>query len=127
MKIDCIYIVCYRGDVHFARPLVASIRQWYPKIPVVLVKDLLAGRFSTREIEETYRVSVLDTKRKRFGWCWAKLEPLFLPQRQRCLILDADIVFAGPVFNALEAYDDDFVVSLEETKEPRSSFMRQTF
>jgi len=127
VKIECIYVVCYRGDVRLVRTLVASIRRWYVNVPVVLIKDELAGTFSTREIERTWGATVLKTARVQYGWCWAKLEPLFLPGRQRCLILDADILFAGPVLGLLERQEEDIVVSREEVTDPRSDYMRRTY
>jgi hypothetical protein len=43
----------------------------------------------------------------------AKLEPLFLPRHERCLILESDVVVMGPVLERLEQYDEDFVVAYE--------------
>jgi lipopolysaccharide biosynthesis glycosyltransferase len=40
-----------------------------------------------------------------------KLEALFLPTKERCLILDSDIVFLGNLLGVLEQYDEDFVVA----------------
>jgi len=93
----------------------------------MLIKDLLAGPFSTREIEEMWGVSVLKTEMTRFGWAWAKLEPLFLAEKQRCLVLDADILFVGPVLGVLEPHNEDFVVSPEETGEPGSAFIKRNY
>jgi hypothetical protein len=40
----------------------------------------------------------------------AKLEPLFLPTRERCLILDSDVLFMGRVLDKLQRHEEDFVV-----------------
>ena len=45
-----------------------------------------------------------------FGWGYSKLEPLFLPQRSKFLVLDADTVLLGPVLDRLEEIDADFIV-----------------
>ena len=33
------------------------------------------------------------------------------PERSRCLCLDSDIVFVGKTLDALEQYDEDFIVA----------------
>jgi Coenzyme PQQ synthesis protein D (PqqD) len=114
MKIDCIYIACYKDDVRMARILAMSIRKWYPSIPIKLIKDELNGTFDTSEFEKVLNVSVLHTHTNAFGWCMGKFEPYFLSNRHRCLILDADMIFLGPVLDELENYDEDFVVRLED-------------
>ena len=48
------------------------------------------------------------------SWGFSKLAPLFLPGGQRFLVLDSDIVFAGPVLELLESHDADFIVQHEE-------------
>jgi hypothetical protein len=126
-KIDGIYIVCHPGDVNHTRPLVASIRHWYERIPITLIKDQSSGPFSTREMEKAWGVQVLQTNRKGYGWGWAKLEPLFEPGGRRYLVLDSDILFAGPALSNLEKHEEDFVVSPEINSEPRSDFMRRTY
>jgi hypothetical protein len=114
MKIDCIYIACYKDDVRMARILAMSIRKWYSSVPIKLIKDELHGTFDTREFEKVLNVSVLDTHTNAFGWCMGKFEPYFLSNRHRCLILDADMIFLGPVLDELESYDEDFVVRHED-------------
>jgi hypothetical protein len=66
----------------------------------------------------------MQSERKRFGWGFAKLEPLFLPSRERCLILDSDIVFAGPFLESLEACPGDFIVQHED---PTPDFVRSHY
>jgi hypothetical protein len=114
MKIDCIYIACYKNDVRLARILATSIRKWYPSIPIKLIKDEFHGTFDTREFEKVLNVSTLDTHTNQFGWFMSKFEIYFRGDKHRCLILDADMVFLGPVIDELERYDEDFVVRHEE-------------
>ncbi|MEO6209678.1 MAG: hypothetical protein ABIQ10_06070 [Gemmatimonadaceae bacterium] len=91
----------------------ASIRQWYPEIPIFLLKDDVSGPFCTREIEDVWNVQLWPTAERSFGWGFIKLEPLFGAERIRYLILDSDIVFLGRVIDALEKFDTDFVVQQE--------------
>jgi len=111
MKIERIYIAGCRLDAHFTQCCVASIRRWYPQIPISLVKDESRGPYSTEEIEKYWNVDCFHTNRKLLGFGFGKLEPLFLPIKERCLILDSDIVFLGKVLTVLEPYDEDFVVA----------------
>jgi hypothetical protein len=113
--IEAVYIACYRHDVRFARACVASVRHWHPDVPVFLIKDHFYGAFDTREIERCWNVGVMDTGGRSFNWGFSKLEALFLPEKKRCLVLDADVILAGPVISALERYDEDFVVQDEDS------------
>jgi hypothetical protein len=100
----------YRKDFRFTRCCVASIRHFYPGIPIVLIKDRIDGDYDTTLLQRVYGVEIFQTPVRRFGWGMSKLEPLFLPFRERCLILDSDTVFLGPVLDRLDAAAADFVV-----------------
>jgi hypothetical protein len=111
VKIECIYVAGWRGDLRFTQCCVASIRHWYPNIRICLIKDELGGPL--RHVHPRARVprgGLSLASPPRYGWGAAKLEPLFLPQRQRCLIVDSDVVFAGPLLRPLEGHDEDFLV-----------------
>lgn len=110
MKIERIYILSYAKDTRWARCSVASIRNWYPDIPISLIKDETKGAYSTEDFERYWGVGVYRTPRKHLGYGFGKLEPLFEKQRERCLIIDSDTVFLGPVLETLEQYDDDFII-----------------
>jgi hypothetical protein len=111
VKIEHVYVISHRYDLRYTRSCVASIRCWYPELPISLVKDEARGSYSTRELEHAWDVGVVDTERRRFGSGWGKLAPLIDgPKGQRCLILDSDVVFVGPVLDGLEESDADFVV-----------------
>ena len=96
-KIQKIYIACCKKDAWFTKLCVASIRYWYPRIPIFLIKDYLWGDFDTSEIEQRLDVSVLDTERKKLGWGFSKLEAMFLENNERILVFDSDTVFVGRV------------------------------
>jgi hypothetical protein len=110
VKIEHVYVIGSPHDLRYTQCCVASIRRWYPDIPISLLKDESNGAYSTRELEEAWDVAVFDGGHPLPGRGWAKLEPMFRPGRQRCLILDSDVVFLGRVIEPLEALDADFVV-----------------
>jgi hypothetical protein len=116
-KIDAVYIACHRHDAHYARACVASIRQWYPDLPIVLVKDLMFGDFGTRDFESAWGVRIFRGSAKRFGWGFSKLEVLIERDYRRVLILDADTLFVGPLIGELERVEEDFVVQMETPTE----------
>lgn len=60
-KIQKIYISCCETDLHLLKICVASIRFWYPHIPIFLIKDIFKGDFNTTEIEKNFNVNVLKT------------------------------------------------------------------
>jgi hypothetical protein len=114
MKIEEVYISCYKLDVHLTRICVASIRFWYPDIPIWLIKDEKYGRFSTKDIEKGWNVGVFAPEGgKNFGWGMGKYEVFFLPKRSRVFLIDSDIVFAGRVLDELEMHNEDFIVHKE--------------
>lgn len=119
MKIDHIYIGCYRHDVRFTRILVASIRYWYPDIPISIIKDYLWGAFDTSDIENEWNVSVLDIGGRSLGQGFNKLEPIFAEGEERILHLDSDIAMVGPALDTLEKYDEDIIVQKINSPSPR--------
>jgi hypothetical protein len=74
MKIEGVVISCYRFDLRLTRLCVASVRFWYPDIPIWLLKDRQYGDFSTREIEMYWNVRVYPSRQKTQGWGFGKLE-----------------------------------------------------
>ena len=115
-KIDDIVISCYPEDLYMTRVCVASIRYWYPNIPIWLLKDRQYGDFSTREIENNWAVQVYPTRQKRLGWGFGKLDVITEPTSRRILLLDSDTAFVGRVIDELENFSEDFVV--EDFDEP---------
>jgi hypothetical protein len=112
-RIDRVYVAAHRRDLRLTRICVASIRRWYPDIPIFLLKDLVNGDFATTELEETWGVQCWQTGNTKFGWGFVKLEPLFDTEPCRYLMLDSDIVILGRVIDELEKSDADFVVQQE--------------
>jgi hypothetical protein len=110
MHVATIYVNAYKYDFDFAEICIASIRYWYPHIPIVLIKDTGAGEFDTRHCEEKWDVRIFDSPRKRFGWGFGKWEPLFLDKVHSFLVLDADTVLTGPVLDTAKQASSQFIV-----------------
>ncbi len=121
MKIQRIYVTGYRGDVRFTRCCVASIRCWYPDIPIILVKDLNAGDYDTSDIQRRWGVEIYQSSRRRFGVA-GKIELLLAPPGERFLAIDSDIVLLGPVLEVLDAFDEDFLVNGWEGSEDLAGY-----
>jgi len=114
MKIEGVVISCYRFDLALTRVCVASIRFWYPHVPIWLLKDRHYGDFNTREIERNWNVQVYAGRQKTLGWGFGKLEVMTELPARRLLLLDSDIVFAGRVIDRLEQFDEDLIVHKED-------------
>ena len=114
MKIEGVVISCYRFDLQLTRLCVASVRYWYPHIPIWLLKDRHYGDFSTQEMEKYWNVQVYPSRQKTQGWGFGKLEVMTELPARRLLLLDSDIVFAGKVLDLLESFDEDLLVDKED-------------
>ncbi len=123
MKIDVICVACYKRDFRLTRALVANIRHWYPDIRIELLKDENMMAFDTSLLERTYDVHVFPCEDRVFGMGFFKFEPLIRMDGRRLLMLDSDIILAGPVIGQLEQHDEDFlVVTEEDTDDNRNSY-----
>jgi len=105
-EITSVVIACCKTDFHLARLCAASVRYRYPKIAILLVKDLTRGPFSTAELERHWSVGILQTESSIYGWGFAKLAAIFALQGERALVLDADTVLIGDVLRVLEQHGD---------------------
>lgn len=113
MNVKKIFVNAHKYDFNLAKICIASIRYWYPDIPIFLIKEFISGDFDTRAVEEKWKVQVLDIPRKLFGWGYGKLEPLFLENEESFLVLDSDTVMTGPVLDAVKYIDAQFIVDDE--------------
>ncbi len=110
-SIDTIYVVASSYDARFARTCVASIRYFHPDVPITLVvgsPDIEPSLFE--ELRDYWNVTLTDVPRANWGIGYVKLEFLFRSPRERFLIIDSDVVFAGPVLDVLGNTTSDFVV-----------------
>ncbi len=117
MRIERVYVAGFRGDIRYTRCCVASIRRWYPDIPISLLKNESSGAYDTTEIERYWDVDCVQSERRRFDGGMAKLEPLFRPERKRYFIMDSDTVMLGRVLEAIDLFDADFVVNISPVPE----------
>ncbi len=114
-SIQKIYIAGYKYDVMYTKCCVASVRKWYPEIPVILIKDESYGTYSTQDIQKYFNTNVLNCNIKNFGWGFSKLEALFVEKKEKFLILDSDTVMMGPVLDKLNGYSEEFIVPAVKT------------
>jgi hypothetical protein len=112
--IDRIYVAASSLDARLTRICVASVRRFYPTIPLAL---LAGGRLQpglAGEMAKHWDVDLADVPQGQYGWGFVKLEPLFGLRSERFLMLDSDTVMTGPVIG--EWYDSQapFLVAREE-------------
>jgi hypothetical protein len=115
-SVDCVYIAACAGDARLTRICVASVRYFYPDVPIKL---LAGGRLPRNLVEQLRRywgVGLAAIPRGEYGLGFVKLEPLFGPAGERFLVLDSDTVLTGPVLGVW-AVDAPFLVDDETQTE----------
>lgn len=113
-SIDCIYIAACARDARLTRICVASIRYFYPDIPIrLLAGDILQSGLA-EELHRYWGVELVDLPRGDYGWGLVKLEPLFGPAGQRFLVMDVDTVFTGRILDVRAESDAPFFVDDEQ-------------
>ena len=110
--IDHIYLVCNRRELFRVKPCVASIRHFHPDVRITLVKDQGNGPFSTTELEQYWGVSTWVPPRPK-TYIFSQIEVLLRPERERFFLMDADILFVGPVLSLFDDCHADFIISWE--------------
>jgi hypothetical protein len=111
--IDCVYIAASKLDARFTRICVASVRYFYPEIPIRLLVGGRLQRGLAHELRRYWGVRIADIPKGNYGWGFVKLEPLFAPPGERFLVLDSDTVMAGPVLELADYSDEDLIVDNE--------------
>jgi len=117
--VDCVYITASKLDARFTRICVASVRYFYPEIPIRL---LVGGRLQRGLAESLLRfwgVRIADIPAGDYGWGFVKLEPLFGPSGQKFLVLDSDTVLTGPILDDWKNSEAPFLVDNEQYSEAR--------
>jgi hypothetical protein len=120
-SIDSFYIAASTLDSRYTRICVASVRYFYPEIPIEFLWGWLQ-RGLADELQKHWNVETADLPiRGDYGWGFVKLEALFAPRNERFLVLDSDTVLAGPVLalwneNAAPFLVDDQKQSGDDTK-----------
>lgn len=125
-----VVVFCNKNDLYLTRICVASIRYFYPEVPVVLVKDFMNGNFSTKEIERIYNVKIYELGIRKFGWAAAKTFFLLrAPTGKRYIILDSDIVFTDPFLERVNSKleNADIVVSADYLEDPAEDWVKSIY
>jgi hypothetical protein len=111
--VDRIYLAACARDARLTRICLASIRYFYPAVPIrILAGDILQPGLAD-ELSRHWGVEVADLPSGDYGWGLVKLEPLFGPPGQRFLVMDVDTVFTGPVLDVRAQSDAPFFVDDE--------------
>jgi hypothetical protein len=119
--IDCIYIAASARDARYTRICVASIRFFYPYIPIRLLRGGRLQPELVREMQQYWDVGVAELAQEGdYGWGFVKLETLFGPPGERFLVLDSDTVISGPVLDLWSDSRASFLVDDEEQPEERA-------
>lgn len=113
MTVHKVYVNTHRYDLKWTRICIASLRFWYPDIPIFLIVDYSNGSLPAAEMIRKWNLQILDTGKQHYGWGFGKFEPLFLKNDQHFLVLDADTVITGPVLDKVKDLQADFVVDHE--------------
>jgi hypothetical protein len=119
-----------KKDIWFCKILVSSIRYFYPKLRIVILKDDLNGKFSTVELQKRFNVEIANLEKKIFGWSASKIFYLLsLRKGEKVLLLDSDIIFLDPfiekLIDKIEYYD--FVVNADFHENPYQDWVTYSY
>lgn len=115
--VDCIYIAASALDSRYTRICVASVRRFYPFVPIRLLAGSRLRGGLAEELKEHWNVDVADLPPGDYGWGFVKLEPLFGSPGERFLVLDSDTVLTGPVLTSWPDCGAPFLVDDENQSE----------
>jgi hypothetical protein len=111
--VDRIYLAACARDARLTRICLASIRYFYPDVPIqILAGDRLQPGLA-EELKTYWNVDVANLPAGDYGWGLVKLEPLFGPPGQRFLVMDVDTAFTGRVLEERAKSDAPFFVDDE--------------
>ena len=113
--IDCVYIAASAADARYTRICVASIRYFYPEIPILLLVGGALQRGLAAELRRYWNVGLVGLPIDGdYGWGFVKLEALFGPPGEKFLVLDSDTALAGPVLDLWHEDGGPFLVDDEK-------------
>lgn len=112
-----IYIAACLRDARRTRICVASIRHFYPHVPIRILAGGPLELGLADELEAYWKAPLADVPQADWGWGFIKLEPLFGPPGERFLVLDSDTAFSGPVLEAWASCQAPFLVDDEQQNE----------
>jgi hypothetical protein len=96
---------------------VASVRFFYPDVPIRLLVGGRVGSGLLNELQRFWGVEVAGITPGNYGWGFVKLEPLFRKAGERFLVLDSDTVLVGPVLQLFNECSGPFMVDDENQTE----------
>jgi hypothetical protein len=112
--VDCIYLAACSRDARLTRICVASIRYFYPDVPIRLLAGDILQRGLAEELKRYWDVDLVDLPEGDYGWGLVKMEPLFGPPGQKFLVMDVDTVMTGRVLDVRAESDAPFFVDDEQ-------------
>ena len=113
-SVDCIYIAASAGDARYTRICVASVRHFYPEVPIRLLVSGCLQRGLADELQQYWDVIAANFPRDDYGWGFVKLEPLFGSPGEKFLVLDSDTVLTGRVLDVWSDSRAPFLVDDEK-------------
>jgi hypothetical protein len=116
-EVDCVYIAASLHDSRYTRICVASVRFFYPEIPIRLLRGGQMQRGLTDELSRYWGVSIAEIPAGEYGWGFVKLEVLFGKPGERFLVLDSDTVLTGPLLDVWSESGHLFLVDDESQSE----------
>ena len=112
--VDRIYLAACSRDARLTRICVASIRYFYPDVPIsILAGDILQEGLA-EEVHKYWNVDLAELPIGDFGWGLVKLEPLFGPPGESFMVCDVDTAFTGRVLDLRAKSDAPFFVDDEQ-------------
>jgi hypothetical protein len=117
ISVDCIYLAASACDSRFTRICVASIRYFYPDVPIRLLAGGPLQPGLLEELGRYWNVEVANFPVGDYGWGFVKLEPLFGMQGAKFLVLDSDTVITGPILGIWGNSNAPFLVDDEVQSE----------
>jgi hypothetical protein len=115
--VDRVYICASTLDSRYTRICVASIRYFYPDVPIRLLVGGRLRRGLADEMQRHWDVGTADLPMGDYGWGFVKLEPLFGQPGEKFLVLDSDTVLTGQVLDIWNEFPAPFLVDDEEQSE----------
>ena len=112
--VDVIYLAACARDARLTRICIASIRYFYPNVPIKLLPGDIIQSGLAKEVSKYWNVGLVDLPVGDYGWGMVKLEPLFGPAGQRFMVVDVDTVFTGKILDLRAQSDAPFFVDDEQ-------------
>jgi hypothetical protein len=112
--VDVIYLAACARDARLTRICVASIRYFYPDVPIKLMAGDILQAGLAGELKRYWDVGLVDLPKGDYGWGFVKIEPLFGPPGQSFMVCDVDTVFTGSILDVRAESDAPFFVDDEQ-------------